>query len=103
MSDHYFLNEDKTYRPCDVMTWAKQFDRLDKHVADAYVGDYRVSTIWLGLDHSFGGDKPLLFETMIFEKDDYNDLFCRRYTTWDEAEKGHWAAVTALKTFLDLP
>lgn len=28
--------------------------------------EYRVSTVWLGLDHNWGGGEPLLFETMSF-------------------------------------
>ena len=47
-----------------------------------------------GYDHSFGNGKPILFETMVFGKDkngkcDYRDQECERYTTWDEAIKGH--------------
>lgn len=55
----------------------------------------KISTIFLGLDHSFDyseGHIPVLFETMIFGGN--NDQYQKRYTTWDEAEKGHAHAVT---------
>lgn len=30
------------------------------------VGIFTVSTVYLGIDHSFGGSVPMIFETMIF-------------------------------------
>lgn len=47
----------------------------------------RVSTVFLGLNHAFAQDRPVLFETMIFGGD--NDQFQERYYTWKEAEEGH--------------
>ena len=46
-----------------------------------------VSTVFLGVDHSFGEGPSILFETMVFGGN--WDLGQRRYSTWDEAEKGH--------------
>lgn len=51
---------------------------------------YDVSTVWLGLDHGFGSDVPLIFETMVFGGDeDWADLLCQRYSTEEEAADGH--------------
>lgn len=47
-----------------------------------------VSTVWLGLDHQFGDGPPLIFETMVFSPD-RNDEDMERYTTEEEALKGH--------------
>jgi len=60
----------------------------------------RVSTVWLGLDHSFRGGKPLIFETMVFPPDSWSELGCRRYCTEQEAKVGHEAMV---KEWLDKP
>jgi hypothetical protein len=58
-----------------------------------------VSTVFLGLDHGWGDDEdPLLFETMVFGGP--NDQDCIRYTTWAEAERGHFATVGALEARL---
>src|ERR1043166_7122750 len=90
---HYFLNEDKTYKPCDLFTWANQLEKIEKHVAEHEVNDCRISTVWLGLDHQYTSDgPPLLFETMGFNLDG-NDTYCRRYSTWQEAEEGHKEAI----------
>ena len=43
--------------------------------------------MFLGLDHSFGGGAPLLFETMVFGGP--LDGEQERYSTWNEAEAGH--------------
>ena len=76
----------------DIITWGKWFETADRHVAKTAINDeINVSTVFLGLDHSFGGGPPLLFETMIFggEHDQYQD----RYETWAQAEIGHEKAV----------
>lgn len=75
----------------DLMTWARWFEKAERHVAQTEIGDVRVSTVFLGLDHAFGGGRPLLFETMIFGGSE--DGYCERYETWDEAEAGHATAV----------
>lgn len=92
-------------------------DDHDKHMADMQkveklLGDpeykvinqeftprkkFQVSTVWLGLDHSFssaGLDKrnphPIIFETMVFKKGDRGeDVLQRRYSTEEEAIAGH--------------
>lgn len=48
-----------------------------------------ISTVLLGLDHSFSDSDgpPIIFETMAFL--DSGDEDCVRYATWEEAERGH--------------
>lgn len=58
----------------------------DKFVGRDFFGDVLVSTVFLGMDHGFGGT-PLLFETMVFGGE--FDGWCMRWSTWDEAESGH--------------
>lgn len=54
-----------------------------------------ISTVFLGIDHSFiGGGPPVLFETMVFANErGGEDLDSRRYSTWGEALDGHNAFV----------
>lgn len=52
-----------------------------------YGEEVQVSTVFLHMDHSFNGGPPLLFETMVFGG--LHDNHQVRYTSWDEAEKGH--------------
>jgi len=64
--------------------------------------EYLVSTIDLGIDHSFGFGKPLYYETMIFlENGGYKDNeyanFQRRYATEEEACRNHEKIVNLLK------
>lgn len=71
-------------------------------------GSY-VSTVFLGLDHSFGDGPPLLFESMAFEAEEkeffigdkmhkyHEELMQERYSTWDEAELGHKTMVVELE------
>jgi len=84
--------------PCDnVLDWARWFETADRHVAETIVGDARVSTVFLGLDHGFGNcDQPIVFETMVFGGN--NDGACQRYSTWAEAEAGHAAIVDQLRS-----
>ena len=82
--------------PCDdIVVWGTWFKTADRHVAKDSVGDVKISTVFLGLDHGFSGGPPLFFETMIFggKHDGYQD----RYSTWDEAVAGHRRAVEMVK------
>lgn len=54
-----------------------------------------ISTVWLGLDHSFGNnDRPQIFETLTDGPD--GDEVMERYSTEDEAEAGHRRHVVAI-------
>ena len=91
MSDKYILDGHKVVPCCDLMEWAEWFEAADRHVDRTMVGDIKVSTVFLGLDHSFGGGEPQLFETMIFGGKLDGEMW--RYSTWEQAEKGHQEAV----------
>jgi hypothetical protein len=58
------------------------------------VGEANVSTVFLGLDHNFGGGQPVLFETMVFggEHDGYQSRAC----TYEEALAMHDRVVAML-------
>lgn len=88
-----YILEGKIIKEVDDLTeWSKWFQTADRHVNKTDVTDeIKVSTVFLGIDHSFGGGVPILFETMIFggEHNDYQE----RYATYEEAEDGHAIAV----------
>ncbi len=92
MSDKYIL-EGKTVVPTDdLLVWAKMFEDSEaRTVAKTTVGNADVSKVFLGLNHSYGNGPPLIFETLVFggQLDQEMD----RYSTWDEAERGHKAMV----------
>lgn len=55
---------------------------------------YLVSTIFLGYDASCGvSEGPLVFETMVFENS-FEDLYCRRCSTYGDAMIQHETAKT---------
>ncbi len=72
--------------PCDEVTWARSM-KGNRRVAHDEVGAVRISTVFLGLDHSFAGGPPMLFETMIFGG--AHDQYQRRCSTWEQAETIH--------------
>ena len=94
MSDYYRLEGTKTI-PCrDVLEWAVWFEGRNRHVAKDIAHGCTVSTIFLGLDHSYGmGGPPLLFETMVFPPGSWSELWSERYSTWEEARHGHKRAI----------
>lgn len=70
--------------------------RVGKAVIRRGAETFRVSTVYLGLDHGFGrGGPPIIFETMIFPGDDWTEVYRDRYSTLKQARAGHR---TALKT-----
>ena len=67
-----------------------------RRVAFDVVGESRVSTVFIALDHSFLGDgPPILFETMVFNGKE-GELESR-YATWEEAEAGHKQVVEHIR------
>ena len=62
-----------------------------KAVKQEHIGDIFISTVFLGLDHAWNSDVPVLWETMIFggEHDQYQD----RYTSYEDALEGHKKAL----------
>lgn len=95
MSDKYIL-EGKSVRPVDSLKeWAEWFEKSDRKVERTTVGEADVSTVFLGLDHSFGDGPPVLFETMIFGGEHDQDQW--RYCTKQEAIEGHNRIVKQLK------
>lgn len=85
MLGHY----DKDGKPITMMECAELFeDKEYRRVEWTELGkDEYVSTVWLGLDHGFGEERPLIFESMAFYDDDWRE--CRRYSTLEEAKEGH--------------
>lgn len=90
MSDLYILDTDgRTPKKIDsVYDWGKAREKQNRIVAKTLIREVKVSTVFLGLDHGFiNAGHPILFETMVFGGE--HDGFMNRYSTWEEAEKGH--------------
>lgn len=94
---YYILTPDKLAIPCaDVMTWAAFFEKLEnRRVAEDTIDNNWVSTVFLGLDHSFGRGDPVLFETMVFTDGESGAM--DRYRTWAEAAAGHERIASMLR------
>ncbi len=88
---------DREGKPISMLEWAEDYERGESRVVrQEQVGDYFVSTVWMGLDHQFMDGPPLVYETMVF-KDDASDLAMDRYSTMDEAIAGHEAMVKRVR------
>lgn len=98
MKNFSYILVDKKIKTVDLMTWAKWFETADRHIGNDHIGDVRVSTVFLGIDHNFGDGEPLLFETMIFggKHNEYQD----RCSTYDQAVRMHEKAVKLVKKSL---
>ena len=119
--ENYILDEHNNAVPePDIMKWAKWIEGMNRRVAYTEVGDYHVSTVFLGLDYSFSDnpDDVVLFETITFENaiskmkilDRFHDYHKelklpgtqQRYATYNEALKGHEAIVKIVKDYQGL-
>ena len=66
-----------------------------KVVKQELINDSKVSTVFLGLDHGWENNVPILWETMIFGGKE--DMYQDRYTSYKEALVGHEKAVNLVK------
>jgi hypothetical protein len=91
---------DRDGKPLPMCTWATLFEDREEYgrVAKTQVGQWWISTVWLGMNHAYGNGPPLIFETMVFwqgphgAERDY-DNYQARYTTLAQARRGHAQAV----------
>lgn len=85
-------------KPIRLWEWVFKGAMMNKHVGDDIVNGYRVSTVWLGINHGYLEGEVVIFETMVFSvegenKDDISQKweceFLQRYSTYEEAVEGH--------------
>jgi hypothetical protein len=101
MIRYYVLDKNNNPKPVSVDRWAFTFEHSRRVVKQETVGGIYISTIFLGIDYSFGmGGPPLVFETMAF--DPTEEITCRRYSTWNEAVAGHQEIVDWCKSIADV-
>ncbi len=102
----YILDDDNNPVRCeDILVWGRFMSNIARRkVGDANFPradwakpwDVSISTVFLGLDHSFSRvGPPILFETMIFGSKFFQD-YQSRCATWAEAELMHQWAVLML-------
>lgn len=120
---HWIIDENGNEKEVGLREWAEWIEKgTNRRIAYTEVGPFFVSTVFLGLDHSFGIGAPLLYETMAFEREDSDlevpgytspdgtvrpprtvktkrslDGYGDRYSTREEALAGHERTVNALK------
>lgn len=98
MSD-YWIEVEGIPRAATLDEWMAWTSPENKRVAKTTVGPAWVSTVFLGLDHAYGGGPPVLYETMIFEGK--HDGYCWRYTSREAALQGHARIVGCLESGTD--
>lgn len=93
--DRYILDATGQPVPCrSLQEWGRWMSNKGANggiLEQTTVGEHWISTVFLGLDHSFGfeGGPPVLWETMVFDKDHRNGDEVRRYTSREAALQGH--------------
>ena len=98
MNDKYILdNKGNPIPEPDIFKWGKWFEKAERHIGDTTIGDIRISTVFLGLDHGYGLERgnPVLWETMIFGGELDGEM--ERYTSLKDALNGHQQMVDRVK------
>jgi len=72
---------------CSSDEWARVFEKNDRHVALTKHGNDIISTVFIGIDMSFGGGEPQIYETLLMVSGVDEDMF--RYSTRQEALAKH--------------
>lgn len=84
----------------DPVEWSRWLKTADRRVAETWIDDVRISTVFLGLDHGLPGiTKPALFETMVFVGG--RIYVMNRYSDWEEAEQGHAETEALIREEMD--
>ncbi len=87
----YILNDDKTVSGTnDVDSWSKHLEGKGRFIKQETINkSIWISTVFLGIDHSWGNGPPILFETMVFKDPCMDSVTQERYYTYEEAIEGH--------------
>jgi hypothetical protein len=87
----------------DVLEWGKFFEQTGRRqVARTNIGNVLISTVFLGIDHGWMENEPVLFETMIFNLPEEEDEYQTRCSTWQQALEMHNEAVRYVEAKLAL-
>ncbi len=87
MGDKYIIKDRVAY-PVELLEWAAWYGSHVRVVSQTNIVTYYVSTVSLGLDHSYGDGPPLIFETLV-RNVDRNAEIMWRYTSWKQARSWH--------------
>ncbi|MGE5697184.1 MAG: hypothetical protein ACM4D3_18735 [Candidatus Sericytochromatia bacterium] len=97
---------DRAGNPMTRQQWAQKLDDEDyRHIARDVIGPREpldpaplitVSTFWLGLNHDWRSEEPLIYETIIGGGE--HDTTGMRYATESQAREGHRRVVDELRT-----
>ena len=80
----------------DVLVWARWIESHALSVQEDWMDEHiRVSTVFLGIDNSWGVGDPILWETMVFGG--RCNGYVRRYTSRADANAGHGKTVAMVK------
>lgn len=65
---NYILNGKTPVQVESITEWAEWFEKGDRIVKQTDIGEVKISTVFLGIDHNFhpNSKAPILFETMVF-------------------------------------
>lgn len=95
------LEEFKMKSAMRKLGYREDFDPNNRIIKQDYfeLGDrrYFMSTVDLGIDHSFFNDKPIYWETMIFDHtngENFGDLYQERYSSLEDAIANHERILT---------
>lgn len=98
----YILDNRKPVRIEHMDAWMAWMDNSDRRVASTKMGDVRVSTVFLGIDHYWEAAEGTLalFETMVFGG--MLDGNVERSSTWEDAEAVHEEMCEAVKSLEEI-
>ena len=90
-------------KPISTWEWTGLMSE-PRHIAATTIEGYWISTVWIGIDHGFFGNDPIIFEIMIFVQDqpEIEEFlgYQERYSTKEGAAEGHKRAIKFVKKVL---
>lgn len=98
--DRYYVLRGREPVPCDASQCAEEMALGNRVVRRTRLGPFLISTVFLGVNHSFLEGRPILFETMVFEGSSSRETCIRRCATWEEAEVQHEATIVLMKKYV---
>jgi hypothetical protein len=102
MMENYILDDNNQPIKCSTELWANWMEQHPdrKIIGRTYLTkDIFISTVFLGIDHSFNDSKPVLWETMICGGKYDGEM--ERYTSFQDAIDGHLMELDKIRSEQD--
>lgn len=97
--DQHVRFYDQSGEEISLEGWASLVQNTSEFLAKDTIDGWRIATRWLGIDFGLGlwSGPPLIFETVVFPAESWQEQYCEHWATEVEALAAHHSVVDMVR------